>query len=240
MVARSIRSPGTNAIHRLGATRLGARLVVVGVWAAVSVVGSVLTDLVQSASLIFVEILFVQKQRPSHLGHKQISTTTKGQILPVSRDVKLKTPDVVARRVGSPRPNAIYRLGTPTSRARLVVVGVRAAVSVVSSVGADLVILAPPVLVVLGVMLARAIWVPSTSTVHWLRATRLSALLVVVAEGASVSVVGGVLGVLVGPAPLVLVVLGVMVARAIGTPRSSTVHRLRATRGRALLVVVVV
>ena len=113
--------------------------------------GSVLTDLVQSASLIFVEILFVQKQRPSHLGHRQISTT-KGQILPVSRDVKLKTPDVVARRVGSPRPNAIYRLGTPTSRARLVVVGVRAAVSVVSSVGADLVQPAPLVLVSLSIV----------------------------------------------------------------------------------------
>ena len=55
-------------------------------------------------------------------------------------------------------------------------------------------------------MVAGTVGTPGTSTVHRLRATRGRALLVVVAVWASVSVMSGALGVLVVPAPVVLVV----------------------------------
>ena len=110
---------------------------------------------------------------------------------------------MVAGTISSPVPGAIHRLRATRGRALLVVVAVWASDTVVSSVGSDLVKPAPPVLVVRGVVLARPIRSPRTNTVHGLRATRLSALLEVVAKRTAVSIMSSILANLVVPAPLV-------------------------------------
>ena len=109
-----------------------------------------------------------------------------------------------------------------------------------SSIRGHLVVLAPLVLVVTVVVIARSIPTPRSSTVHRLRATRGRALLVVVAVWASVSVVSGALGVLVVPAPVVLVVRTLVVARPVSSPGTHAIHRLGAPRGGALPVVIAV
>ena len=75
---------------------------------------------------------------------------------------------------------------------------------------------------------------PITNTVHWLRAPRTCALLVRVGIWASKAVVGRVGGNGIGPAPLVLVVAGVVIASAIRTPVTNTVHGLGALLSGAI------
>ena len=55
---------------------------------------------------------------------------------------------MLAATISTPRTNTVHWLSTSTVRALLVVVAVWAAITVVSSVGADLVVPAPVVLVV--------------------------------------------------------------------------------------------
>ena len=133
---------------------------------------------------------------------------------------------VEAFTVSIPSTNAINRLRTTRGRALLKLVGISTVITVVSSTGGDLVVSAPPVLVVLGVMVARSIRTPSSSTVHGLRATTGRALLIVVVVWAAITVVSSVLAVLVVPAPPVLVVRAVMLAATVRSPSSSSVHWL--------------
>ena len=72
----------------------------------------------------------------------------------------------------------------------------------------------------------------------WLRASRGGALLVVVVVRVSNTTMGSIRRNLVVPASLVLVVRAIMITRSVSTPRANTVHRLRASRRGALLVVV--
>ena len=145
---------------------------------------------------------------------------------------------MVAGTVGTPGTSTIHRLRATRGRALLVVVAVWATSTVVSGVGRVLVVPAPPVLVVRSSVRARSISSPSTGTVHRLSTSRGRALLVVVAVWATVPVVSSALGVLVGPAPPVG---GAgLVATPIRTPATHAVHRLRATRCSARVVVVAV
>ena len=131
-------------------------------------------------------------------------SSIRGHLVVLAPLVLVVTVVVIARSIPTPRSSTVHRLRAATRcRALLVVVGVRAAVSVVSGTLGVLVIPASPVLVVLGVVLARPIRSPRTNTVHGLRATRLSALLEVVAKRTAVSIMSSILANLVVPAPLV-------------------------------------
>jgi len=114
--------------------------------------------------------------------------------------------NVLASAVRSPLTLTVHRLSATALGAVLLSVGVSASVSTVLRNLTDHEEAAPLVLVVILVIEASSVGSPGANAVHRLGATRLSALLVVVAVWASVSVVSGALGVLVVPAPVVLVV----------------------------------
>ena len=201
MRARSVSTKRSLATDLLTTPTRCAQLIVVGMRAAITIVSSVLGDLVGSAPLVL----------GSHFGTLAVKT---------------------------PCSSTIHRLRATASDALLVVVRVWAAITIVSSVGAVLAVPAPVVLMVRTLVVAGSICTPSSSAVHWLRATRGRALLVVVAVWAAITVVSSVGAVLVVPAPPVLVVCGVVVAWSVRIPRSSTVHRLNTSRSRALNLVV--
>ena len=204
VVAGSIRTPSSSAVHGLRATTGCALLVVVAVWAAITIVGRVRSHLLVLASLVLVIRIIV-----------------------------------VARSVSTPRANTVHWLrATAAHSALLVVVGVRAPVSIVGRVRRYRVVPASLVLVGYAVVVARTVSTPRTSTVLWLRASRRGALLVVVVVRASNTTMGGIRRNLVVPAYLVLVVRAIMITRSVSTPRANAVHRLRASRRGVLLVVV--
>ena len=132
-----------------------------------------------------------------------------------------------ARAVRTPSTSTINGLRATRGRAGLIVVAVWASITVVSSIGAILVVPAPLVLVVTSVMVTGAIRTPSSNTVHWLRATRSRTGLVVVGVWATIAIVGSALAVLVVPASLVAATA--LEARSVRSPRSHTVHRLGTT-----------
>ena len=146
---------------------------------------------------------------------------------------------MVATAVSTPCSYTVHRLSTTAVRALLVVVAVWAALAIVGSALGVLVVPAPVVLVVIILMVTRAVRTPRSSTVHRLGATRRRAGLVVVRKWTTITIVSSIGADLIVSAPPVLVVRTVMVARSIRTPSSSTIHGLRATTGRALLIVVV-
>ena len=132
-----------------------------------------------------------------------------------------------ARAVRTPSTSTVHRLRATRGGALLVVVAIWAANTVMSGIGAHLVVPAPLVLVVTSVMVTGAIGTPSSNTVHWLRATRSRTGLVVVGVWATIAIVGSALAVLVVPASLVAATA--LEARSVRSPRSHTVHRLGAT-----------
>ena len=170
-----------------------------------------------------------------------VVSSIRGHLVVLAPLVLVVTVVVIARSVPTPRSSTVHRLRAATRcRALLVVVGVRAAVSVVSGTLGVLVVPASPVLVVLGVVEARSIRSPVTRAVNRLRAAGGGTLLVVVGVGATITVVSGALGVLVVPAPVVLVVRTLVVARPVSSPGTHAIHRLGAPRGGALPVVIAV
>ena len=168
-----------------------------------------------------------------------VVSSIRGHLVVLAPLVLVVTVVVIARSIPTPRSSTVHRLRAATRcRALLVVVGVRAAVSVVSGTLGVLVIPASPVLVVLGVVVAGTITTPITRAVNRLRAAGGGTLLVVIGVGATITVVSGALGVLVVPAPVVLVVRTLVVAGTITTPITRAVNRLRAAGGGTLLVVI--
>ena len=147
---------------------------------------------------------------------------------------------MLACSIWIPGSNTVHWLTATTRRTRLVVVVVRATESIMSSTGADLVQSASSVLVILGKVSTGAIWIPGSNAVHWLTATTVCALNIVVAVRASISIVCSVFSVLVGSAPAVLVIQGSVFACSIRTPSSHAIHWLRATTSGALLIVMVI
>ena len=103
-----------------------------------------------------------------------------------------------------------------------------------SSVGGDGIISASPVLVILGVMEASAICTPVSNTINRLGAALSGALLVAISVSTSIIIVRHTGGDLVGSAPLVNVILGVVTAGAIRKPNSLAVHWLTASLRNAL------
>ena len=146
MVTRSVSTPSSSTIHRLGAARCGTLLVVVAVWASITVVSSVLAVLVEPAPPVLVIRVIM-----------------------------------VAGGIRIPGTNAVHGLGA-TRRGTLVeIVRVGAAITIVSSVGGDLVVSAPSVLVVI-VVVAFSVWIPRTNAVHGLSTLSCRALLVIICK----------------------------------------------------------
>ena len=107
-----------------------------------------------------------------------------------------------------------------------------------SRVGGDGVDPAPPVLVIICTVLASAVGTPGSSAVNRLRASGLGALDLLVLEWALLSVQVSLNGNLVGPAALVLVSIGNVVAASVQAPLSNTIDRLSATTLGAVLELV--
>ena len=83
-------------------------------------------------------------------------------------------------------------------------------------------------------MFASTVFFPLTKAVHWLCTAICGALMIGIGVWASKAIVGRVGDSGIGPAPLVLVIIGVMRASAVGTPVTSTVHGLGALLSGAI------
>ena len=171
---------------------------------------------------------------------ESIMSSTGADLVQSASSVLVILGKVSTGAIWIPGSNAVHWLTTTTRSTRLVVVGVRATISVVGSAGADLVESASPVLVIQGRVFACSIWIPGSNAVDWLTATTVCALNIVVAVRASISIVCSVFSVLVGSAPAVLVIQGSVFACSIRTPSSHAIHWLRATTSGALLIVMVI
>ena len=88
--------------------------------------------------------------------------------------VLVVTAIMIAASISAPSSNTVNRLTAATRDARFVVVAVWAALAIVSSTCAILVVSAPPVLMILGKVSTRTIRAPSSNAVHRLTALSLS------------------------------------------------------------------
>ena len=195
--------------------------------------GSVGADLVQSASPVLVITLAVARSicSPSPYTVHWLAATPKCALhvivviwaaIPIvgstvgvfvgSASPVLVITLAVARSIGSPGSITVHRLCATTRRARLVIVGIRTSVPVVSGIRADLVLSAPLVLMRSTVVMTASIAAPASNTVDRLAATTCSTLQVVVGVGASITTVSSACAVLIASAPLILVSYAVVVA----------------------------
>ena len=142
---------------------------------------------------------------------------------------------MLAGTVVAPTSQAVHRLGTALRGALLVRMSVRTSESIVGSVCIDKEVSAAPILVLIGIMEARAVGTPVSNTVHRLAATILGALDLVVRVWTLLTVEILLCGDLVGSAALVLVTNSLMLAASVGAPLALAVHRLAAAALCAML-----
>ena len=257
VLAVHVSVPGANAVNRLGTLLRGALLKVVRVRASMAVVLSNGGHLVVTATLVLMRRVIVvalaillkvsnavDGLRTERGGTLNVSIRVRALVAAVFRLsadnigaallVDVLGSVVVTRVVLRECTKAVHRLGTALRRALLEGMRVRAAVTVVSHVGRDLVDPAAPVLVVVGVMVAAIILSPGTHAVHRLAALLNSALDLTIImrtlRAAEVSQSGH----LVGTAALVLVAISNMLAGTEGCPFADTVNRLAAASLSAL------
>ena len=228
MLARSVGSPRSHAVHGLSAAALSPLLVHMGIWAVVSIVGRVHGDLVVAVPLVLVLDVLKVKGRKGTDRSKRTIHSTDGQ------NGGIRRAHVLARAVGVPRTHAIHGLRASTSRALLVVVRKRTSIPIMRSIHANQVVPTPPVLVVLVIVITRSIGSPGTSTINRLGASSRGLLLVVVSQRTSLTVVGREHAVLIEAMPEVLVLGIVIVAARVGVPSTHTIDRLGALVLRAL------
>ena len=238
-------------------------LVVVSIWATITVVGGIGAVLVVSAPPVLVVLVIVVARTistpSSSTVHWLRATRGRALLIVVGVRASITTVDgigavhvvsapsvlvvgsiVLARSVRTPIASAVNGLSTSTSRARDLVVAVRALLAIGCRFSGHLVSLAALVLVARSNMLTNAIRSPLTLTVNRLAASRLGAMLLSILVHAIVTIVLGILGNHKAAAPLVLMILLIVEAGFISTPSSDTVHRLGTTRLGALLVLVAV
>ena len=206
MLAATIRSPSTNTVHRLRATRSGTGLIVVGVWTSLSIVSGIGSDPVGSAALVLVIVL---EQRPSQLQITQsgILSVEWTQVLKKIRELQLCIARIRTCTVLVPLTLAVHGLSAATVSALLVVVGEWTRVAIMGRAGGVLVVSASLILVISRNMRTGRPSFPSSYTVHRLSTSTVRALLVVVCVWTGITVVGSAGGDLIVPAASVLVVL---------------------------------
>ena len=135
---------------------------------------------------------------------------------------------VLARGVSSEGTHAVHRLSTAIGRALLERLGVWAAITVVSSIGRDLVHPAAPVLVVLAVMEACIVGPKRTNTVDGLGAASGALVLVVILKRTKLATMGRGHAEAVNPVLHVPVLDAVVVAARERTIGTHTIDRLAA------------
>ena len=142
--------------------------------------------------------------------------------------------DILTFIVVCPGTNAIHGLGTLLRGTLLILVRVRASITIVLPSSRDCVDPATLVVVCLLVMSAITVLVPGSFTIHRLRACLISALLVVRIVRALVAVVQGHLAHAVSSAALVRVVSITVEAKTVVVPSTNAVNRLGTHLSRAL------
>ena len=147
---------------------------------------------------------------------------------------------MLAGTIFFPFAKAVDWLRAASGSALLVSIGIWTAVTVVSRVSADGVGPAPPVLVVVVIMEARAVSSPVANTVNRLRALICSAIHLSVLMWALLSIQVSLGSNLKRSAPLILVARCNMRAAAVNSPLSLAINRLTATTLGALLQLVLV
>ena len=261
MLARIVLIPSANTVHRLGATILGALHIAVSVSTRVPVVGRRHSNLVGPAllvaviaAIIFASLVGVPRANTVHWLRAASGSallvsigvwTAVTVVSRVSADGVGPAPPVLvvsavmeARAVSSPVANTVNGLRATLLDALHMVVLMWALLSIQVSLGSNLKRSAPLILVARCNMRAAAVNSPLSLAINRLTATTLGALLQLVLVWASKAIVQGNLAHTVHTAALILVVLVVIGASIVGTPRSNTVHRLSTTIVGALLEVV--
>ena len=263
MLTGGPRLPSSNTVDWLRATRCRALLVVVAVWASKTIVSCVGVDLVLPAPPVLVVRAIVIAwgiSIPSSSAIHRLSTSRSralnlvvsvwallaiacwdcGDLVGPATLILVTIRVVLASGVSTPLTLTIHRLAATRLGAVLLSICVSACITIVLSHLSDGVKSAPLILMIIHIIVAGSICSPSSYTVHRLSTSTVRALLVVVCVWTGITIVGSAGAVLVVPASVVLVIIILMVTRAVRTPSPSTVHRLGATRCRALLVVVAV
>ena len=261
--AFSVGIPGSSAVNRLGTLLRGALLKVVRVRASMAVVLSNGGHLIHSAALVLMLInvvLALAELVPRSdainglrarlgrallvvLGISTLVTAMSGLAGDLVLSALLVL--VIICMVGtgvirSPSSQAVHRLGTALRRALLEGMHIRAAKSIVSHAGRDLVDLAVLVLMGICVISTRIIRAPSTNAVHGLAAFASRALNLAILIGASSATEISLRGDLVGAAALISVAILDMVAAGVWSPLALAIHRLAAARLGAVLEIVLV
>ena len=140
--------------------------------------------------------------------------------------------------IAFPSSNTVHRLSAFVSCALLVIVGICTGMSIVCYRNTDLVEPAADIAMIISIVTACVIGIPSSYTVHRLVATLCNALLILIHICTSVAIMCRYTAYSILAALLVLMGILIICTRGIGTPRSNTVHRLRTTLSGALNIAV--
>ena len=258
VVAGAILAPVSHAVHRLSATQTLTFHKSIFMWALLTTQISLDIDLEGSASLVLVTILNMVTASigtPLTLAVDRLAASTLGALLQhihvwacitivhstlqntvnTAALVLMLVVLIVASIILTPGSNTVHRLRALVHGALLVLVSVRAGVSIVSCKDANLVQSAPLVLVCIHIIVTRSINIPVSFTVNRLRATTQRALHVAVSVRASIPIVGSRSAYSISAALLVLVSVIVVSACIILTPSSQAIHWLGAALSGALL-----
>ena len=261
MLACIILTPSSQAIHWLGAALSGALLVSVRVWASKTIVSSVHSDSIGSASpvLVICAVMITSSVRSPVSNTINRLATAIGRALDLlilkwtnltiqvcfdcnsvgSASLVLVTiSNVVAASVQAPFTNTVNRLTAFRLGAVLELILVWASKAIVGSSSANLVGSASLVLMTVNQIFTSAVIRPCSNTVHWLGTALRGALLKLISVWASITVVQGRNRDLVESASLVAVVFLFMEARGILIPSTNAVNRLLAKLGAALNIAV--
>ena len=209
MEARAVSSPVANTVNGLRATLLDALHMVVLMWALLSIQVSLGGDLVGSAPNVRV---VSREQRPSVLKHIWKTKIDWQETIILKLVNKLRIMQLL-------------------KELRLVNVELLLQIMQLVKVNSGQVKIGEHWELL--VVVAAAISTPLSLAINGLTATTLGALLQLVLVWASKAIVQGNLAHTVHTAALILVVLVVIGASIVGTPRSNTVHRLSTSSGRA-------
>ena len=212
MLAGTIGTPTSQAVHRLGTALRGALLVGIGIETTKSIVGRVCADDIVSAAPVLV-VLAVMEARAvgtpvSNTVHRLAATILGaldlvvrvwtllaieivlcGDLVGSAALVLVSRSNVIAASVGAPLANTVHRLATAALCALRETILMRTSKATVQVRLGDTVHSAALVVVIILVVMASIIDAPSTNTVHRLGTLLNSALLKLVGIWASISVV---------------------------------------------------
>ena len=249
VMTRLIISPRSNTVRWLSALLSGALLKLVSVWASVSIVSRSNRNLVESASLVRMRFLImtaraigvpssntVNRLRAASQCALNIAVSVWASVATVGRGslnnisaallVLMSAVIMLACVILTPSSQAVHWLGAALSGALLVSIGIWASKAIVSSISADGIGPASPVLVILLIVEACGVVTPLSNTVHRLAASSHITLHFFILVRALHSPQSRFCRDLVDSAALILVSRSNMLASIIGAPLALTINRL--------------